>query len=56
MITNLEYLKTALQVLQDGTTPMNEAKILKVMAQICQQNIKRIETNLVDDVEDQLYN
>lgn len=56
MITNLEYLKTAIQVLEEGQTPMTTAKILRVMSQICEQNIKRIENNLVDQVEDQLYN
>ena len=57
MITNLEYLKTAIEVLSAGDqTPMTEVKILRVMAQICEMNIRRIEDNLVDSVEDRLYN
>lgn len=44
MIKNINYLKTAIEVLEDGTqTPDMEIKILKTMAQICQQNINRLE-------------
>jgi hypothetical protein len=56
MITNINYLKTALQCLEEGQTPMTELKILKTIQQICEMNINRIETNLVDRVEDRLYN
>ena len=56
MITNLTYLKTAIEALEAGQTPMTEAKILKVMSQICEMNIVRIESDLVDSVEDRLYN
>ena len=57
MITNIEYLRTAIEVLGAGDqTPMTERKILRIVAQICEQNIARIETNLVDTVEDRLYN
>ncbi len=56
MITNINYLKTAIGVLEKGQTPMTEAKILKIMRDICEQNIQRIELNLVDKVEDRLYN
>ena len=55
MITNLAYLKTAIEALEAGQTPMTEAKILRVMAQICEQNISRIETELVDSVDEQLW-
>lgn len=55
MITNLAYLKTAIEALEAGQTPMTEAKILKIMAQICEQNISRIETELVDSVDEQLW-
>ena len=54
MITNLPYLKTAIEALEAGQTPMTEAKILKVMAQICEMNIARIEADLVDSVDEQL--
>jgi hypothetical protein len=56
MITNINYLKTAIGVLEQGQTPMTEAKILKIMRDICEMNIQRIEQNLVDKVEDRLYN
>jgi hypothetical protein len=56
MITNINYLKTALECLEEGQTPMTELKILKTIQQICEMNINRIETNLVDKVEDRLYN
>jgi hypothetical protein len=54
MITNINYLKTALQRLEEGQTPMTEVKILKTIQQICEQNIQRIE--LVSEMEDRLYN
>lgn len=54
MIENINYLKTAIEALEAGQTPMTEAKILRVMAQICEMNIARIETNLVDSVDEQL--
>jgi hypothetical protein len=54
MITNLAYLKTALECLEQGQTPMTEAKILKVMRDICEMNIQRIEADLVDAVDTKL--
>jgi len=57
MITNLEYLKTALEVLESGeSTEANTIKILKIMASICTQNADRLEARLVDRMEDRLYN
>lgn len=56
MITNLEYLKTAIQALEEGQTPMTEVKILTVVSQICEMNITRIKTDLVDSIEERLYN
>jgi hypothetical protein len=46
MITNINYLKTALQRLEEGQTPMTEIKILKTIQQICEQNIQRIDLDL----------
>ena len=54
MIENINYLKTAIEALEAGQTPMTEAKILRVMAQICEMNIARIETDLVDSVDEHL--
>ena len=57
MITNLEYLRTALEVLESGeSTEVNTIKILKIMASICTQNADRLEADLVDRIEDRLYN
>ena len=55
MITNINYLKTALECLEEGQTPMTELKILKTIQQICELNINRIETELVDKVDERLY-
>ena len=55
MITNINYLKTALECLEEGQTPMTELKILKTIQQICELNIGRIETDLVDKVDERLY-
>ena len=56
MITNLEYLRTALEVLESGeSTEVNTIKILKIMASICTQNADRLEARLVDRIEDRLY-
>lgn len=56
MITNLAYLKTAVEALESGQSPMTEAKILGTIKFICEQNIERIELELVDNVEARLYN
>ena len=50
MITNINYLKTALECLEEGQTPATELKILKTIQQICDMNIERIETDLVDNL------
>jgi len=55
MITNLEYLKTALEVLESGqSTEVNTIKILKIMASICTQNANRMEADLADRVDARL--
>jgi hypothetical protein len=55
MITNLEYLKTALAVLEEGqSTEVNTIKILRIMASICTQNAERMEADLVDAVDTKL--
>ena len=47
MIVNINYLKTAVEVLEEGQQdPQTEIKILKTVAQICAMNIERIETNM----------
>lgn len=55
MITNLEYLKTALAVLESGeSTEVNTIKILKIMASICTQNADRMEADIIDRVDAKL--
>lgn len=54
MITNLNYLKTAVEALEAGQTEMTEAKILGTIKFICEQNIQRIELSLIDRVDDKL--
>jgi hypothetical protein len=55
MITNLEYLRTALEVLESGeSTEVNTIKILKIMASICTQNAERLEADLVDRMDSKL--
>ncbi len=57
MIKHIDYLRTALEVLESGhSTEANTIKILKIMASICIQNAERMEADLVDRVEDRLYN
>jgi len=57
MIKHIDYLRTALEVLEsDHSTEVNTIKILKIMASICIQNAERMEANLVDRIENRLYN
>jgi hypothetical protein len=48
-------MKTALEVLEGGTSLMNQMKILKVVKQICEKNIAKIENELIDRVETKLF-
>ena len=52
MITNLNYLRTALEVLETGeSTEMNTIKILKIMASICTQNAERLQQEFEERVD-----
>jgi hypothetical protein len=55
VIKNLNCMKTAVEVLEGGTSLMNQMKILKVVKQICEQNIQQIEDELIDQVEGKLF-
>jgi hypothetical protein len=55
MIINMNYLKTALEALESDIPPMTQVKILSTIKFICEQNIERIETDLVDKVDERLY-
>jgi bacterioferritin-associated ferredoxin len=50
------YLKAAVEAIEQGCTPMAEAKILKTVSQICGKSATEIEQKLVDSLDDVLYN
>ena len=55
MITNLEYLRTALEVLESGeSTEINTIKILRIMASICTQNAERMQREFESRVDAKL--
>lgn len=59
MITETErrWVEQALFQLYEGqVTPMASAKIMRTVAQIFEQGARRIETQMVDQIEDRLYN
>ena len=59
MITETErrWVKEALNKVYEGeVSPMMTAKIMRTIAQIFEQGAKRIEIQMVDKVEDRLYN
>ena len=52
LIQNLNYLKTAVEVLESGqATEANTVKILKIMSEICAINVQKMTESviLVDD-------
>ena len=56
-IQNLNYLKTAVEVLEAGqATEANTIKILKIMSEICAMNAQKMTQNLVDDKSPKCYN
>ena len=59
MITETErrWVKEALNKVYEGeVSPMMTAKIMRTIAQIFEQGAKRIEVQMVDKIEDRLYN
>jgi hypothetical protein len=52
-----EYIRRAVEVLEAAkATPMAQVKILRTMSQICGKSATELEKNLVDTIEDRLYN
>ena len=48
-IQNLNYLKTAVEVLESGqASAANTIKILKIMSEICAMNAQKMTQDLVD--------
>ena len=57
LIQNLNYLKTAVEVLETGqATEANTIKIFKIMSEICAMNVQKMTQNLVDDKSPKCYN
>jgi len=57
LIQNLNYLKTAVEVLESGqATEANTVKILKIMSEICTMNVQKMTQILVDDKSPKCYN
>ena len=52
-----EYIQRAVRALEDPEiTPMAQRKILRTIEQICGKSATEIEQNLVDEIEERLYN
>ena len=51
-----EYIRRAIEALEQGCTPMTQRKILRTVEQICGRSATELEQNLVDKIEDRLYN
>ncbi len=51
------YIKRAVEALEDPkTTPMAQHKILRTMSQICERSAQKIENEMIDRLDDRLYN
>ncbi len=52
-----QYLKRAVEALESGEhSEMSQLKILRTVEQICGRSATEIELNLVDKVDNRLYN
>jgi len=53
MITNLNYLKTALELLEQGSqSAETEIRVLRTMQHICEQNIERLEMTQLENINE----
>ena len=50
------YIKRAVEALEQGTTDVTQIKILKTISQVAGLSAQRLETRLVDRIEERLYN
>jgi len=56
-LEEFQYIKRAVEALESPeTTPMAQRKILRTMEQICGKSATEIEQNLVDNLDERLYN
>lgn len=51
-----QYIKRAVEALEQGTTDVTQIKILKTISQVAKLSAQRLETRLIDRIEDRLYN
>ena len=51
-----QYIKRAVEALEQDTTDVTQIKILKTISQVAKLSAQRLETRLVDRIEDRLYN
>ena len=50
------YLKRAVEAIEQGTTEAAEVKILRTISQITATSAQKLEKKLVDRIEERLYN
>jgi len=55
-LEEFQYLKRAVEALEQGTTEVAEIKILKTISQITAASALKLEQKLVDKVDEILYN
>jgi hypothetical protein len=55
-LEEFQYLKRAVEALEQGTTETAEIKILKTVSQITAASAQKLEQKLVDKVDELLYN
>jgi hypothetical protein len=55
-LEEFQYLKRAVEALEQGTTEITEIKILKTISQITAASAQKLEQKLVDKVDGLLYN
>ncbi len=55
-LEEFQYLKRAVEALEQGTTETAEIKILKTVSQITATSAQKLEQKLVDKVDEVLYN
>ena len=55
-LEEFQYLKRAVEALEQGTTETAEIKILRTVSQITAASAQKLEQKLVDKVDELLYN
>ena len=55
-LEEFQYIKRAVEALEQGTTEIAEIKILRTVSQITASSAQKLEQKLVDKVDGILYN